>query len=732
VIVVAPVSFERFALLLGLIFPPLYCECPMTNNEEDLTLSKTVSHESASLENTPSEQNPFANESAPSTQINPPPPQHTSFAERVKGFIEIVKGLNTEQWLWIVFGVSCFLTLVGIWKWIVLTLIALPIAIITLHFALKARNSRKENTQFDFASEAKQSSEQVAKILAEVAKKGKTIFLGLSSEQMLWIATAVSGFVFVIGILTWTSLAWIAASAAMFLSILAALERSKRIENELEAIAVRGDTRALYDLADRYYRQGKPGKLIRLFARVVAESENHEVALSKLEAYVDSAKFPDAPDRNAALTLIYTLVQKKNTIAGYADYYSKYPDAPNRNKVLEDMYKLIREINTIAVYTDYCSNFPNAPNLNTVLADMYKLIKEKNTIADFADYYSKYPGASNRNEALTDMYKLIKKINKIPDYADYYFKYPGASNRNEALTDMYQLIKKIDLIAAYVDYYFKYPDAPNLGEVLTDIYELVKPEKNVARYYWFLVTFPGAPQEADALMRMYTEMFRIAQQINTVEALNDFVFACPLAREVDEACSIANRLEKELYTPTDSSNRDEKDEKAWTLATKLLGIWQEGEPKSPAQRLGYELVVKRMLKLLEMEFLGQEATYTIKRDEAMLRYQRELSISLGNMEQWLQLILGAIHQNIEQTEELKKLIWQQTVVINHHFGIMGNTLQSISYDTQVLAEQMPSLVDTANRQAKSLEYANGIAKQFSTLLASQRDETEKLRIAVEK
>ena len=622
-------------------------------------------------ESAPSDQNPFVAE-VPASNL---PSKFTTFIEKVKG-------LSTEQWLWITFGVSCFLTLIGIWKWIVLTVITLPISIVFLYLAVKARNSRIENTPFHLTSEMIQLFKHLLFISKKAAKTGTETAQGMSTEKKLWVASAASIFVFIFGVLTWVALAWIAASVAMFFAILAAVVRNKRIENELESMAIQGDTRALYDLADRYYRQSKPGKVIRLFERVVAESENREAALSKLEAYVDNSNFPDAPNRSAAQMLIYKLIQEKNTIATYADYYSKYPDAPNRNKVLDDMYKLVREENTIAAYVDYYSNYPSAPNLNTVLMDMYRLIKERNTIADYADYCSKYPSALNRSEALTDMYKLVRRINTIADY---------------------------------VDYYFKYPNAPNLSEVLTDIYELVKPEKNVARYYWFLVNFPNAPQLPDALMRMFTEMFRVAQQINTIEALNDFIIACPAAREINEARNIAYRLEKERYTPTNPNDRNEKDDKARLLLNKSWRIWLDREEVPFDRQFGYAHVVKRMHDLMEAEFPSQKATSEMLENEQNRNELDKIKDSLDILNILSGRIENAIHQNTEQTAEL---IWKQTAVMSHHFGIIGNTLDRIADDTQAIAQ--------------SSEFANEISKQFTALLEKQRDETKKLRSAVER
>jgi len=149
----------------------------MTNNDNDLTYSKTTSPEPMPLEEAPSAPNPFVAEAPSSTQSNQPPLLTT--------FIEKVKGLNTEQWLWIVFGVSCSLTLTSALIW----WIGLPATIIILIFALKSAPQNK------------------------------------SAEKKLWISFGISCLLSFAGILlAWGVLTWTALPAAIIILVLAVKE----------------------------------------------------------------------------------------------------------------------------------------------------------------------------------------------------------------------------------------------------------------------------------------------------------------------------------------------------------------------------------------------------------------------------------------------------------------------------------------------------------------------------
>ena len=67
-----------------------------------------------------------------------PPPEPTQ--------VEPTQEMSKEQILWIAFGVSCFLALIGVVTWGGFTLVGLTAAIVTMIFAVKERERRIDNT----------------------------------------------------------------------------------------------------------------------------------------------------------------------------------------------------------------------------------------------------------------------------------------------------------------------------------------------------------------------------------------------------------------------------------------------------------------------------------------------------------------------------------------------------------------------------------------------------------
>ncbi|MCL2709392.1 MAG: hypothetical protein FWE95_00795, partial [Planctomycetaceae bacterium] len=349
----------------------------------------------------------------------------------------------------------------------------------------------------------------------------------------------------------------------------------------------------------------------------------------------------------------------------------------------------------------------------------------------------------------------------------YYAKYPGAPNRNDALTDMYKLIQKENTIAAYAEYYAKYPEAPNRNDALTDMYKLVKQENNVAGYFWFLTDYSDAPQAIDALQRMHAIAFGAAKQVNTVEAYNDFVITYPTSNEVSHACYLANELETVRYNI--GTTRDEKEDQARLLLNRSHRIWLDWQDKeSSPLRHGYLLIVQRMNELLETVFPAQKATSEMLESEKTRRFRKELRESLDRtlralnqlqtavahltavMQQCFGImtdLLRSISSSTRVTAANTGAIAQDTRIIASDVGTIASHTQTMAHsmlenarNTQRIAEQMPiiadgiwenarntraiandtwevvgrmpQIVDTLNRQAQSLEYANWHRGQF--------------------
>jgi len=472
-----------------------------------------------------------------------------------------------------------------------------------------------------------------------------------------------------------------------------------------------------------HYAAGARGDNVEIVEFLVSKGADVNVKNNDGETPLDVArKCKNAKIAQFWFHDIYAPVKKENSIAAYADYFSKYPDAPNRQEALRNMYELVERENSMERYQWFYSTFPQAPQAAEAKRQMNELVAQEN----------------QRKKELV-----------------------AQKNRQQ-----YELVKNADTIAAYAWYCAKYPNAPHRNDALTDMYELVKKENSVAGYVWFLVNYPDAPQAAAALKRMHTAAFNAAKQINTVEALNDFIIAYPAAKEAKyegEAYNLAFRLEKEHYT---AKTREAKEDNARELLNRSKRIRLNGKKVEPTLQHGYDLVVGRMTELLEKEFIDQKATSEMLDSEEFRIFQEELRQSLGYIRQSLHHIENAIHQN---TAQMTALIRQQISVMTHHFGIQENLLRhiassthatamntgAIAHDTrnisrdvgiaaryapitaygvmetmrgvQGIAEQMPGIVDSLNRRTQSVEYHNWHAGQSQNFIATRHAEVNGLK-----
>jgi ankyrin repeat protein len=137
---------------------------------------------------------------------------------------------------WILFGASCFLALVGLFVWIVLTLIVAPVAVIFGILAIKGRIDVPTN---------------------------------LSRETIYWIIIGASYYLAILGFLLWIPLAVIALSVAVVFWWLIGKEREFVWEKQ-------ATPQALYDRACQFRSERKYSKAIRLY-EMLAKQGHQEV-----------------------------------------------------------------------------------------------------------------------------------------------------------------------------------------------------------------------------------------------------------------------------------------------------------------------------------------------------------------------------------------------------------------------------------------------------------------------
>jgi|ETNmetMinimDraft_26_1059896.scaffolds.fasta_scaffold15012_4 hypothetical protein len=143
------------------------------------------------------------------------------------------------------------------------------------------------------------------------------------------------------------------------------------------------------------------------------------------------------------------------------------------------------------------------------------------------------------------------------------------------------------------------------ARTVAEIYRLIARRENIAAYLWFTENLPNATESRKALAGIHRLAFEEAEDIDTLEAYNDFVIAYPFAEQAEEANRLAYELEEDKYSGWFSNV--EKQARALLIQSKRLERKMK-DLDSDDMRTGYLLVIDRMSELLQNKYPAEEAT----------------------------------------------------------------------------------------------------------------------------
>tara|TARA_B110000196_G_C21138602_1_gene662558 strand:- start:398 stop:1738 length:1341 start_codon:yes stop_codon:yes gene_type:complete len=196
------------------------------------------------------------------------------------------------------------------------------------------------------------------------------------------------------------------------------------------------------------------------------------------------------------------------------------------------------------------------------------------------------------------------------------------------------------------------------SKFVSDIFKSVKKENNIAGYSWFIKNNPSSKQAKQALASMHKLAFELAEDIDTINAYNDFVIAYPTAKQVREANDKAYELEKSEYVGMLNYFSEEKDARRLLVQSKMLE--QSAEDLSSDEKVGYMMVVNRMNDLLKQEFNSTDAALRHLESNEFKSFVKTFKRSMKDLKHQVSRIA-------DNTADLSSIMKQQSSMMNNHF-----------------------------------------------------------------
>lgn len=201
-------------------------------------------------------------------------------------------------------------------------------------------------------------------------------------------------------------------------------------------------------------------------------------------------------------------------------------------------------------------------------------------------------------------------------------------------------------------------NSADIEYLTSQVYEEVKPQNSIAGYNWFIAGFAQSQEAIHALKEIHRLAFELAEDIDTINAYNDFVIAYPTAKQVREANERAYDLEKSEYVGMLSYFSEEKDARRLLVQSKMLE--QSAEDLSSEQRVGYMMVVNRMNDLLKQEFNSTDAALRHLESNEFKSFVRTFKRSMKDLKRQVSRIA-------DNTADLSSIMKQQSSMMNNHF-----------------------------------------------------------------
>lgn len=157
---------------------------------------------------------------------------------------------------------------------------------------------------------------------------------------------------------------------------------------------------------------------------------------------------------------------------------------------------------------------------------------------------------------------------------------------------------------------------------------------------------------------MHAVAYEIADDIDSLEAYNDFIIAYPTAIQVREANDRAYELERSEYVGMLSYFSEEKDARRLLVQSKMLE--QSAEDLSSDEKVGYMMVVNRMNDLLKQEFNSTDAALRHLESNEFKSFVRTFKRSMKDLKRQVSRIA-------DNTEDLSSIMKNQSSMMNNHF-----------------------------------------------------------------
>jgi WD40 repeat protein len=235
---------------------------------------------------------------------------------------------------------------------------------------------------------------------------------------------------------------------------------------------------------------------------------------------------------------------------------------------------------------------------------------------------------------------------------------PNAT-KNQLIEVVFNYVNSQTNIRNHLLFIQEFPEQKEfIAKSVDEIFDIISKENNIAGYKWFIEKFGSSRHAAAALRAMHAVAYEIADDIDSLEAYNDFIIAYPTAIQVREANDRAYELERSEYVGMLSYFSEEKDARRLLVQSKMLE--QSAEDLSSDEKVGYMMVVNRMNDLLKQEFNSTDAALRHLESNEFKSFVRTFKRSMKDLKRQVSRIA-------DNTEDLSSIMKNQSSMMNNHF-----------------------------------------------------------------
>lgn len=351
---------------------------------------------------------------------------------------------------------------------------------------------------------------------------------------------------------------------------------------------------------------------------------------------------------NRALSRILVLNEKETL----NDFILICPIPEVLNRAIDAVYSDVVYKNTIKEYTWFIDKYPRHPSAAKAKKATYLLIKKSNSVKDYAWFIDKYPKYSLITKIEDDLYSLVKKKNSIKDYSSFIKKYPEYASATKAKEAIYLLVTQRNKIKDYLYFIDNYQSYPSKGKAEEAVFKIIKKQHNVVGYEWFIKRLPEANQVKEAIQTIHRMAFNEAVKINTISAYNTFIISYPFAKQIKRAIVMSYDQEAREYR----NNKKDEESTARLLAVKIKKMKIASNRMSDQNRIGYDLIIDRMVKLLTEQYEATDASLRYYESQEFIEFGKSFEKSMSSMKN----ILNQIARNTSISGQYTKRLIEIT------------------------------------------------------------------------